>query len=168
MACYPGPGYYGPFPGPYGPGPCGVCVGPCACGPCPPLYSGVGKCFPPTRSPCSAQELSLYPMTGTPTGSQMLYSNNTQGTTTITSVQESGSSTNATYTVNVSLANVRNACTLNGTITVVYLAAGLGNRKFTASTSIIPYATTATLTFSGLPAFINGAGTIAFINLTYS
>jgi hypothetical protein len=165
--------YYGPGPyygdacgpcGPYGPvpGPCG----PPPCGPCGPLVSGVGKCFPPPVLSGGAQELALWPMTGSPTGTQTLYSNNTRNTTTITSFIETGSGNNWTETVLLNLANVRSACSVTGTLTVVPLTGTLGNRNYTATTTIAPFSTTATLVFAGLPATTNG--TLTYLHLTYA
>ena len=172
MAYYgPGPYYgdacgpcgpYGPVPGPCGP--CGPVPGPC--GPCGPLVSGVGKCLPPPVLSGGAQELALWPMTGTPTGTQMLYSNNTRNTTTVTSFTETGSGNNWTETVLLNLANVRSACSVTGTLTVVPLSGTLGNRNYTATVTIVPFSTTATLVFAGLPATTNG--TITYLHLTYA
>ena len=176
MAYY-GPGPYyggscGPAPGPcgpYGPGPCGPpCAPPCGpCGPCGPLVSGVGKCLPPPIVSGGAQELDLWPMTGSPTATQMLYSNNTRNTTTVTSFTETGSGNNWTETVLLNLANVRSACSVTGTLTVVPLTGTLGIRNYTAGPlAIVPFSTSATLVFAGLPATTNG--TITYLHLTYA
>jgi hypothetical protein len=162
MAC---PPPCGPFPlcGPIPlPGPCGPC------GPCGPLYSGVGKCFPSGPVGCSAQELDIYPMTGSPTGTQMIYSNNTKGTTTVTSFVESGSAGNYTETITLNLANVAGACSVTGTLTVLYNLTfpAIGNRNYTATATIVPFATTATLAFTGLPATTNGS--LSYLHLTYA
>ena len=167
MACYPGPGpYYGEPCGPFGPvpGPCGPA--PYPCGPCGPLVSGVGKCFPPPVVSGGAQELDIWPMTGTPTGTQMLYSNNTKNTSTVTSFTETGSGNNWTETVLLNLANVRSACSVTGTLTVVPLSGTLGIRNYTATATIAPFSTTATLVFAGLPATTNG--TLTYLHLTYA
>lgn len=156
----------GPFPvcGPVPlPGPCGPC------GPCGPLYSGVGKCFPgPVGPACNAQELSIYPVevpASVPTGSQLLYSNNTHGASTISSIVETTSGGLWNYAVNLNLAHAAGACRVTGTITAVYIGAG-GIQNFTATTNIIPFATTAVLNFTGLPSSLNGY--VAYIHLVYA
>jgi len=153
MACYPGPGYYGPYGGPFGP--CGVCVGPCVCGPapcgpCPPLYSGVGKCFPgPVGAPCSAWEIDLLPTTGTNgTGWQPIYTSGLRAATAITSIADG-----PTPVVTYNLQNVKGSvCNVSASLTVTRIVGStLLNTPAVASATVQPYAQSVTLTFNTLP-----------------
>jgi hypothetical protein len=150
MACYPGPffghGPYGP-PGPFGP--CGVCVGPCACGPCPPLISGVGKCFPPPPLGQGAWEIDILPITGTnATGWQPIYTSNLRAATAITSIVD-GAAPIVTY----NLQNVKGGvCSINASLTVTKIVGtALITQTAVGTTTVSPYTTTATLTFNTAP-----------------
>lgn len=155
MACYPGPGpFYGPYGGPFGP--CGVCVGPCVCGPapcgpCPPLYSGVGKCFPgPASAPCSAWEIDLLPTTlsVSSTGFQPIYTSGLRAATAITSIVD-GAAPVVTY----NLQNVKGSvCNVSASLTVTKIVgSALVNTPAVASATVQPYAQSVTLTFNTLP-----------------